>query len=145
MTHTPRTLPRWRALLLGLSGAALLGCSTEAANRIVITPSGTAEVSVLNSNLQGECELKTGSALYEDKILTAWVQLQSHKDVKQTLEGRWTFEDRDGFVLKGTRAWKSVFVNAQEEQRVEGRAPSPQAVRAIYELRYHSGQTDGDE
>ena len=65
---------------------------------------------------------------------------------KQTLEGRWTWMDRDGFQLDdGTRAWKTVFVNALEEQKIMGRSPNAKAVRGTYELRYHSGVTDGDE
>lgn len=144
-TFSPQRLAR----RLALCAAALLfasGCATNAANSIEVTPGGTAQVTVKNSDLHSSCELRDGAVLYEGDIMAAWVLVQSHEDEKQTLEGRWTWMDRDGFQLDdGTRAWKTVFVNAQEEQKIMGRSPNAKAVRGVYELRYHSGVTDGDE
>ena len=147
MKHTFLTRRLTQRLAL-LAGALLLlsGCATNAANSIEVSPGGTAQVTVKNSGLQSECELRDGAVLYEGDIMAAWVLVQSHVDEKQTLEGRWTWMDRDGFQLDdGTRAWKTVFVNALEEQKIMGRSPNAKAVRGTYELRYHSGVTDGDE
>jgi uncharacterized protein YcfL len=120
-----------------------LGCATQAANSITVAPEASSQIEVLNSALHDDCEIKGGSAvLYEDKLLSTFVILQSHLDEKITLEGRWSWEDAQGYPIKANRAWKTIFVNAQEEQKVEGRAPGPLAVSGKYELRYHSGETN---
>lgn len=121
------------------------GCATEASNRIRVTPSGH-QIEVRNAGLQAECAIREGGAtLYEGDILAAWVLLESRLDEKKVYEVRWTWEDSDGFELKGNRGWDSIFVTARDEHKVEGRAPSAKAVRGIFQLRYHSGETDGDE
>jgi uncharacterized protein YcfL len=136
-----------RVLTAAFLACSLLaaGCASNASNSVGVTPGGTAEIRVQNGGLQSECEIKDGgAALFEDKLLAAWVLLKSHRDHKQTLECRWTWEDRDGFEIKANRAWKSVFVNALEEHKVEGRAPAPEAIRGTFELRYHSGTSEDD-
>lgn len=136
-------MPALRTLLLLLATTLSWGCATQAANSITLAPEVSSQIEVMNSGLHSECEITGGGAvLYEDKILSTFVVLHSHLDVKQTLEGRWTFEDAQGYPMKGGVAWKSLFVNAREEQKVEGKAPGPMAARGKFELRYHSGRTD---
>ncbi|MBL4846745.1 MAG: DUF1425 domain-containing protein [Planctomycetes bacterium] len=119
-----------------------LGCATQAANSITVAPDVSSQIEVFNSGLHDDCEITSGSALYEDKLLSTHVTLQSHLDEKIALEGRWSWEDAQGYPIKANRAWKTVFVNAQEERKIEGLAPGPQAISGKYELRYHSGETN---
>lgn len=130
-----------RLLLLSIP-FLFLGCATEAANSITVAPEVSSQIEVLNSGLHSDCEISGGGAvLYEDKLLSTYVVLKSHLDKKITLEGRWSWEDAQGYPIKASRGWNTIFVNAQEEQKVEGRAPGPLAVSGKYELRYHSGET----
>lgn len=132
-----------RLTLLLLLPLVFGGCATEAANSITVAPEVSSQIEVQNSGLHSECEIIGGGAvLYEDKLLSTYVVLKSRLDVKQSLEGRWSWEDAQGYPIKANRAWKTVFVNALEEKKVEGRAPGPLAVLGKYELRYHSGETN---
>lgn len=136
-------MPVLRPLLLLLAVTFGFGCASQAANSITVAPEVSSQIEVMNGGLQAECEITGGGAvLYEDQILSTYVVLQSHVDEKQNLEGRWSWEDAQGYPMKGNVAWKSLFVNALEEQKVEGRAPGPMAVRGKFELRYHSGRND---
>lgn len=131
-----------RFLLLSLP-FLFLGCASQAANSITVAPEVSSQIEVQNSGLHSECEIIGGGAvLYEDKLLSTYVSLKSRLDVKQRLEGRWSWEDAQGYPMKVNRAWKTVFVNALEEKKVEGRAPGPMAVIGRYELRYHSGENN---
>jgi uncharacterized protein YcfL len=127
------------ALLLPLGA----GCASNTANRVTLVPEGTAEITVTNGGLQGDCEIVSARALYEDEILMGVVELKSHIAPKLTLEGRFTWYDSDG-IQQEEKAWMEVFVNGLEEKQVQGRAPEPGAVRGVFELRRFSGRTDAD-
>lgn len=140
-----RRVSPWPLALVGLA-LCVAGCASAASNRVDVVPQGTASIEVANSGLQGECEIVSGRALYEDETLMGIVELRSHEDEKQTLEYRWSWFDADG-VRQGNesdRPWKTVFVNALEEKQVVGKAMRKGATRGQMELRYHSGVTDAD-
>ena len=135
--------PLVRLSLLLLLPLLFGGCASQAANSITVAPEVSSQIEVQNGGLHSECEIIGGGAvLYEDKLLSTYVVLKSRLDVKQTLEGRWSWEDAQGYPIKSNRGWKTIFVNALEEQKVEGRAPGPLAVIGKYELRYHSGDVN---
>ncbi|RMG13628.1 MAG: DUF1425 domain-containing protein [Planctomycetota bacterium] len=119
------------------------GCVTHAANRVTIVPDGQPEITILNSGLQSECEILGSRGFYEGEILAGAVELRSHVDAKQSLEGRFSWFDADGLQLE-TSPWEVLFVNALEEKQVQGRATEPGAARGLFELRRFTGRGDGD-
>lgn len=139
-----------RALALSLALAALggAGCaSTKAANRALVYPERTAEIEVLNPGLQGQVEIVSGRALYEDEILAGAVQLRSHEGKRKlTLEYRWSWFDGDDFelVTEASDHWRTIFLDPLEVEQVSGRATAPGAVRGVFELRRSTARTDGD-
>lgn len=142
MTEASVTRTRNGLPLAALALTALLaGCRSYTPNRLtVFAPGhgGDAKVEVLNAGLHDDVELAKGHALFEDQIMVAIVTVKNHVDDDEHVDFRWTWFDADGVEQRtGGTFWDQVFLKAQEEKQLVGKAPQPGAVRVQLDLRYH--------
>jgi uncharacterized protein YcfL len=122
------------------------GCATQAPNSIVLhAEGGNPEITVRNEGLHSACEIVNGRVLYEGDILLGLVELRSDEDEKQQFHHRWRWYDADGVPIEtgvGATMWQSMWVEALDTPTIQGRAPTPGAVTAEYQLRWVAERDD---
>lgn len=128
-----------RNLLLCLTLFAA-GCVTNAPNECILDArSGDAELNIRNGGLQSTCELLGGSVLFEGDIMVGTVRLQSHVDEQRSYHMRWRWYDADNLLIstgEGQNNWRTQWVDALDDTPVQGRAPTPGAVKGEFQIRW---------
>lgn len=133
-----RNLWCYLALLL------LAGCATNAPNACILdAQGGDPQLVINNGGLQATCEITGGRVLYEGDIMVGIVNLVSHVDEQRSYHMRWRWYDADNLQIttgEGQQNWRTQWVDALDAPQIQGRAPTPGAVRGEFQIRWVNAQ-----
>lgn len=91
-------------------------------------------VAINDGGLQSDAEIVGGKALYQEQLMQALVEVQSHENDSQKLYYKWNWQDQDGFPLK-EEPWQFLVLNGNERKLLTGTASAPRAERCQFLLR----------
>jgi hypothetical protein len=128
--------------LLALSLALVAGCGGGVNIAQVDPKTGFHLGPINNGSLQSDAEIETGRALYQERLMQCWIEIQSHLNDSQKLYYKWNWFDADGAPLQ-EEGWHFVPFKGNERKTVMGTATAPGATRAEFLLRRRS--TDDHE
>ena len=133
----------FRSLVGGLAVSAVvalfaIGCGGGVNMMTINAKSKSNDLVINNPSLQGDAEIMSGKALYNEQLMQAFVEIQSHSNDSQKLYYRFVWYDTDGFELPGTGGWHFLPLVGNEKKQVSAAAGAPRAERAEFSLRRRS-------
>jgi uncharacterized protein YcfL len=123
-------------VLLGLV-AVLTGCGGGVNILNINAKTKTSDMIINNSSLQSDAEIVTGKALYNEQLMQAVVEIQSHTNDSQKLYYKFSWFDSDGFPLPET-SWSFVPLLGNEHKVLTGTASAPRAEKCEFAIRRRS-------
>lgn len=91
-------------------------------------------VAINDGSLQSDAEIVNGRALYQEQLLQAVIEVNSHSNGSQKLYYKFNWFDGDDFPLAEAH-WQFLPLLGNERKVVTANAPQPKAVRCQFMLR----------